>query len=517
VLSVGINARQFTTAWIDGTRRRRELVVAVLGIVASLLMSRLVLAIDIAALAAIVIPVALIAIGLKPRLGLYLIFAIVLFFDGISLDPFMLPGRYISFSLQTTLHLTGAILIPLEMLVLLTACVWVAQATMRRQIAFRGGAFGRTILLFAGVLVFAVVRGLASGANFNYSFWESRFLFGMVLAYVLAANTIRTRAHVRTLTTLIFVGVGLSAIEAVFRKFALINNGLLGAAQENWFSHEDVVIWGVLLVLVFAQSVFGAPRWQRILGPMIALIAVFAMLVSERRAGLIAVLIALALFTFALVKINRKAFFLIGIPAIIVVAIYLPLFWNNAGTMGQFARAVRSISSSADARDAASNAWRDLEAINVRATIASDPLIGIGFGRPFLQVVTVPDISFFEFWNYESHHNILWVWMKTGAFGFICFFTLMFGGVARSVWLAKSLRDRELKVFAIVSMSTIVMALVYCYVDLGLSATRIPLLIGVVLGTLGVLDRIQQEDSTQAVASATATNYAALRTIRLAS
>jgi hypothetical protein len=499
-MSVGsIAPRYFSTAYIQGTRRRRELALLVFAIVASIVLARLILTIGVGAVAALVVPVALIAIGLRPRLGVLLIFGIVLFFDGETLDPWMLPGRYINFSLQTTLNLSGAILIPIEMLVLMTAAVWLAQACMRRQVDFQAGSIGRLVLLFGVVLVLAVVRGLVSGANLNYAFWESRFLFGMVLMYVITANSIRTRAHVRTLIRFVFVFAGLSVLEGIWRKYALINAGLMGAAQENWYSHEDVVFWGMVLILVFAQAVFGGPRWQRILGPFLAIASVFVMLISERRAGLIAVMIAVALFTLSLVKINRKAFFLMAVPTAIAAAIYLPLFWNNPGTLGQAARAVRSISSSADARDAASNAWRDLEAVNVRATIASDPILGIGFGRPFLQVVTVPDISFFEFWDYEAHHNILWVWMKTGAVGFICFFSLLFSGIARSIWLAKTLRVPELRVFAILGSSAIVMSMVFCYVDIG-----IPLLMGVVLGAIGVLDRIQREEHATSPTQATA-------------
>src|SRR5439155_5895771 len=213
-------------------------------------------------------------------------------------------------------------------------------------------------------------------------------------------------------------------------------------------------------MLVVPQQVFrGARRWQRLLGPAMVFVSIFVMLLSERRAGLIAVMVAFAVFLLALFTIKRKAFVAIAIPTVLIGSIYMPLFWNDTGTLGQAARAVRSISSP-DPRDAASNAWRDLEAINVRATIASDPLLGIGFGRPFLQVVTVPDISFFEFWNYEAHHNILWVWMKLGAFGFICFFVLVLSGIARSIWLAKTLRDPDLRTFAMVAMCAIVMSLV---------------------------------------------------------
>jgi hypothetical protein len=216
------------------------------------------------------------------------------------------------------------------------------------------------------------------------------------------------------------------------------------------------------------------------------------MMGSERRAGLIAFMIAFGLFTLVLIRINRKAFLLIAIPAVVAAAVYLPLNWNNPGTLGQPARAVRSITGGADARDAASNMWRDLEAFNVRMTVLSDPLTGVGFGRPFLQIVTVPDISAaFEFWNFEAHHNILWVWLKTGAVGFTAFFVLVVGAIARSVWMARTLQDRDLRTFSLVAMSGVVMAVVFCYVDLGLANDRITMLLGISLGVLGVLDRIR--------------------------
>ncbi len=481
---------ELSTSWLYGSHRRRLVVGAALVIGASLALARLVLAIDIGAVAALLILAGLIAITTRPRWGLYMMFASVLVFDAGSADPLMLPGRYINASLQSTLHLSGAILIPFEMILLLTTAVWLGQATMRRRLEFRHGFFGLPMLLFTLALVFGVIRGTIGGANFNYTFWESRFLFSLVLAYVVAANTIRTRAHVRTLTTLILVCVSLSAIEGIWRKYALINAGLLGSAQETWYSHDGTVIWGLLITLVLAQQVFGGARWQRLLGPFMALLGLFVMLVSERRAGLIALMIAIVVFLFGLITINRKAFLLIALPTTLVAAVYLPLFWTDTGTLGQAARSVRSISSP-DPRDAASNVWRDLEAYNVQATIASDPLLGIGFGRPFLQVVTVPDISGFEFWDYEAHHNILWVWMKTGAVGFIIFFVLLLGGIARSIWLAKRLAQPELKTFAMVAMTGIVMTAVFCYVDLGLTGTRLPMLLGVALGTVGVLERIR--------------------------
>ncbi|MBV9354860.1 MAG: hypothetical protein JO023_04975, partial [Chloroflexi bacterium] len=243
-----------------------------------------------------IILVGVVAVVVEPRYGVYLMFALVLTFETGNEDPLTLPGRYLFASLQTTFHVTGGILIPYEALVLLTTASWLAHAVMRRRLEFRGGAFGWLTLLFLLALTFGLVRGWLSGANFNYSLWESRFLFSFVLTYVLVTNLIRTRGHVRTLLLLIFVCVSLSAIEGLWRKFALIDQGLMGPVQELWYAHDGMVVWGMMIVLVAAQQVFGASRSQRILGPPLALATALAMLASERRAGLIALMIAMALF-----------------------------------------------------------------------------------------------------------------------------------------------------------------------------------------------------------------------------
>jgi hypothetical protein len=119
--------------------------------------------------------------------------------------------------------------------------------------------------------------------------------------------------------------------------------------------------------------------------------------------------------------------------------------------------------------------------------------MGIGFGLPFLQVVQVPAIPFF-YWDYWSHHAILWLWMKGGMFTFISFFALMNAGIARGVWLVRTRGDPELRAFAIVAVSAIVMSIVFSYVDLGLTSTRLPVLMGVMLGVISVMDRISTSE-----------------------
>ena len=486
-----LETRRFSTSWITTTRRRQMILLAVAVFLASLVLVRLVLSFDMATVSGFAIWAALLALVIRPRLGLYCVLGVELLFEAASGDQMMSPGAFLNDSIQQTAGASGLILIPVEIVLLLITLVWLAGELMSRQrrAGLRGGEIGRPMLLLGLLLVVGVVRGLVQEGIFNFAFWESRFLFWMVLCYVLTVNTIKTRAHIQTLLSIVFLCVTWSAAEGMWRKIVLIDNGLLGPAQEVWYSHEGVVIWGLLMMLVFARMAFGGPKWQLILGPFALAIAGYTMLASERRAGYIAVIVAFLAFALVTFFVRRKAFYLIAVPILIGTAIYMPLFWNNTSMLGQPARAVRSLRDP-DPRDASSNLARELELINVQATIQSNPLLGVGFGRPFLQVVAIPDISFFPFWNYEAHHDILWVWMKVGAVGFVLFFTVMCRGVARAAALTRKLREPDARVFAMLAMCAILMSLVFCYVDLGLTGPRVPVVLGVMLGGLGVLERI---------------------------
>src|SRR5262249_27423055 len=112
---------------------------------------------------------------------------------------------------------------------------------------------------------------------------------------------------------------------------------------------------------------------------------------------------------------------------------------------------------------------------------------------PFLFVVPLADLSWWPFWHYQPHHNVLWVWLKVGAPGFTIFCMLMFGSLALASSRALTLRDPTLITWAYVAIASVVTSLVLCYVDLGLTNGRVTVSLGAVLGVLAVLRQIDQE------------------------
>ena len=278
----------------------------------------------------------------------------------------------------------------------------------------------------------------------------------------------------------------------MYRDVALIRPNVLLVAQEFAYSHEVVIFLAALILQVLIQRVLGAPLWVQLVGPVLASVAFYTLLATQRRAGYIALFVGFIAFALVWAVSHRKAFVFIVVPALVAVSIYLPLFWNNTGMLGQPARAVRSLSAPDD-RDASSNAYREMEKVNVRETIMSDPILGVGFGRPFLFVIPLPDLSWWPFWHYQPHHNVLWVWLKTGAFGFTAFWMMMLGGIALAANRAKTLRDPTTRSFAFVAMAAITITLVFCYVDLGLTNNRVTMYLGTILGALSTLHLIKED------------------------
>lgn len=483
--------RGLSTAWYQANDRRRIIWLTVGAIVAAAALGELVLSIGVAAVALPAAAVALAAIVWRPQIGLYATLAMVNLFEMISPDPLMVPGRYFQYGLQSSLGVSGFIASPLELLLLFTLAVWLVKGLVQRNLGYRGGDLGWPTALFFASLVAGLIRGAAGAGDMYVAFWEVRSLLYLGVTYVLAANLIRTRRDVGVLVTVFLVTNGLYAFEGAIRYIFMIRTDWLGVAQEFTYSHEVVIFLAVVMLQALAQIVVGGPLWRRIFGVVVASMALFTLLVSGRRAGSIALAIAFVLMALPWLVRHRKAVGLILLPGLFAAAIYLPVFWNNTGIVGQPARAVRSLIEP-DARDASSNEYRDQEAINVRATIYSDPLLGVGFGRPFLFVVPLADLSWWPFWHYQPHHNILWVWLKVGAPGFTIFCMLMFGSLALASSRALTLKDPTLITFAYIGIASVVASLVFCYVDLGLTNGRVTVLLGAVLGVLAVLRQIDE-------------------------
>src|SRR5206468_8264485 len=95
------------------------------------------------------------------------------------------------------------------------------------------------------------------------------------------------------------------------------------------------------------------------------------------------------------------------LAALPLIVGYVGAGWNSQSKVFAPVKVFRSVS---DSDVDASTLYRDLENYNLLATMRANPFVGTGFGHPFAEIVTLPDISFFKEYRYMPHNSVIGLW-----------------------------------------------------------------------------------------------------------
>ena len=128
----------------------------------------------------------------------------------------------------------------------------------------------------------------------------------------------------------------------------------------------------------------------------------------------------------------------------------------------------------------------------MKYTVKLNPM-GLGFGKPFLQPILLPDLSSLDpVYNYIPHNTIYWVWMRLGPIGFIALWYLFGAMIVRGSIIARQLKDTYLQLIAIYIVAMFVMEIIVAYADYQLSFYRNVIYIGILAGVLMRLPKIDE-------------------------
>jgi O-antigen ligase len=263
--------------------------------------------------------------------------------------------------------------------------------------------------------------------------------------------------------------------------------------------HGTAVRLNTLFVFMVAAFVYRASRAKRIALPLMAMFALYTYAIAQRRAAMLALALALGLFLILLAQQNPRLFWRIAPPAALLALLYLGAFWSSTGTLGLPARAIRSalMFSSGNLQEDASTFYRLIENMNISYTLRQSPLTGVGFGHQFHIIAPMPDISYFEWWQYITHNSIVWIWMETGVFGFLAMIFLIGAAIVRGVRVARALPEsplperRDLNAIAITAVLYVVMHFLYAYVDMAWDIQSM-IYLGLMIGLINSLPAIAQ-------------------------
>ena len=430
----------------------------------------------------------LIAIVAQPRYGVYTAVFFTLIADNKTMYWYPFVKNFSSG--ESIFYLGGAFIIsPLELVLIVTLLSWLGRVLVTRKMVIHFTPLFISALVFTGFVAFGLAYGILRGGNLNIALWEARAIFYLPLLIILTSNLLQTRAHLNQLIWFAMASLFVEGLMGSYYFFVTLEMdlGIIEAMTE----HSAAIHMNTLFVFVMAAWLYRASFAKRVLPFLMIPPVLLTYLAAQRRAAFVAIIIAMIFMAFILLKENKAVFFFIVPPIAAIGVVYVLAFWNNTGAIGMGAQAVKSIiaEDQASLKDQQSNLYREIENINSLFTISNRPLTGVGFGQKFLILVTMPDISFFEWWEYITHNSVVWIWMKTGVGGFVSMLyliglSLMAG--SRALW---RMPTGDLRAIALTATLYIIMHFVYAYVDMSWEAQSM-VYIGSMMGLLSAMERI---------------------------
>jgi hypothetical protein len=362
----------------------------------------------------------------------------------------------------------GIIITPFEILLSITFVAWLLHLLIdRRETSFVRGGVLTPMLVFAGFVVAGFVIGEATNGNRYVAVWEARPLLYLPITYVLVTNLLTSRRAYHVLAVVMGTAWLAHAV------LALDSWASMSAVQrerlDSLVDHPSAVQMNVILFAAIAAWM--VPRVPGVIRLVLLAAAVpvgWAWLVSERRSAMIGLAVGLIVLGIVMVRLNPRRLKAVA-PIVIVVSVaYVGAFWSGSGPAAFPAQSIKSVVATDEAtlQDQQSNLYRDLENINLVATIEARPLTGMGFGQKFLRPVPLADISWFAFYEYMPHNSLLWIWIKMGVGGFVTVLFLLGATIRAGVRSVLGLSAWPDVLLVLAATAYVLRYLVFAYVDI---------------------------------------------------
>jgi O-antigen ligase len=292
-------------------------------------------------------------------------------------------------------------------------------------------------------------------------------------------------------------------ILADYRYFVTLGRDLGG--HSTLLGHEDSYFIAMFLVAIVLGFAWGLRSRIFIVGAAITgPLALVALLANQRRVGtyaLVAALLVILLMAYTFEPRIRKHLVVVAAVLSIGVGVLIASSWNDQyGFRGQLVRPVRTFFDPT-VRDFQSDTYRTAENSDLRLSMQSDSIIGMGFGKPFLTVFPLADISqYYPLWNVIPHNTLMWVGVRLGFLGFAAFWALIGMALLQAFSIARARSDPLIRAVAVFAAAAVIAELVVAYGDLQLENERNMIFFGVVLGLLARLSLLPDAGVTKPAA-----------------
>jgi hypothetical protein len=448
----------------------------------------------------------LIATAWRPIFGLYLIAVCALVIESQSLPTNIFTDRLTVYYWPT--QISGIPERPLGLYFLFVLAVVVCQRLARREHVLYGGKVLVPLLLFLATVAMGAVHGLASGGVANDVVLEVRPFWWLFVCYVLAHNLATTKRHIVAFMWIVVLGGAFKGLQALYIVVTVLQGHLAG--QNEIMAHEQSYFWVCMLLLLlisFLHHRFSPHFYVALAAAPLVIIGLEA---NNRRADYLALLVGgvVAWLLTIAVRPQARTRLIVSLTLCLVMGgAYVLVFSHVGGALGRPAQAIVSAISpdATDVRNVDSNQYRTIENFDLQFTESQSPLLGYGFGKPFLQHTALPNIVGLDpIYLLVPHNNIYWIWMRLGPLGYLALWYLIGVITVRGCLIVRELRDNFLQQFAIFVIAATFMEVLLAYADYQLFFFRNVIFLGLTVGMLFKLPAIDKAtDAATAVSAVT--------------
>ncbi len=272
------------------------------------------------------------------------------------------------------------------------------------------------IAIFACLSLVAVgwmsFYGLARGGSFRFILWQSiRWLY-LPIVYLLMNQALRGPRDAALVGKLL-LGVG------VFRAGEAISFRLAFPVEvlPHCTTHADSVLFATCVSVLAAMVLEMPGKRTYLLCAGLLPLYLWAMKANNRRLVWAELgLVALIFWMMSPWRPWKKKLARAAVSLSLPLLLYGVVGWNSQSAIFSPVRKVRSMT---DSKSNTSTLWRELEDYNLVYTFQQSPVVGSGFGHPFIMAIKLPDVeNVYELERYIPHNSVLGLWAFGGLLGF---------------------------------------------------------------------------------------------------
>jgi hypothetical protein len=429
--------------------------------------------------------------------GFYLFFFMALLFDQYHVpgfDSITFKADYFK-NLKENAHIpsfSAGVINPVELQLILMLLAWFVAISFRKKSKIQHIYEWGLGVIFLISLIASLVHGMKTGGEILPALWELRALFYFGFLFFFVSQVIQTKRQIEILMWVFIAGVAIKALQGTVR-FAKL--GFSFAGFETITNHEDPVFITILVIFLISLIILKGNNKQRNALLVLLIILVLGFLAGQRRAAYGGLFVSIAAFIILLHGKEKAMILKALLPFLFIILIYSAAFWNSDSRIASPLKLVRSgIDPDAEGERYLSNLYREFERYNLAHTARTSPVVGIGFGKKYINVIPLANIKF-PLRDYIPHNEILWVFVKSGAAGFFIFWLFFNALIFRSASLYTKLRDPYLKSICILIVIAIVNQMTVSYYDLQLTYYRNMIVLGTLCGLLPALTNLNKQQA----------------------